>query len=140
MPERPVLLPPVLRAAMLATDLGFVAYWLVTALHVLPAGWLFADYHDPILQSWNVSFLPIDLLASATGLLALGLARRGDPRAAVLVTVSLTLTSASGLMAVSFWTLRADFDPVWWVPNLFLLLYPLPFLALNPARQVPMGG
>ncbi|MBW2224881.1 MAG: DUF5360 family protein, partial [Deltaproteobacteria bacterium] len=38
------------------------------------------------------------------------------------------LTSCSGLMAVSFWTLRADFDPAWWLPNLFLLLYPLWFL------------
>jgi hypothetical protein len=28
----------------------------------------------------------------------------------------------------SFWTLRGDFDPAWWLPNLFLLLYPLCFL------------
>ncbi len=39
------------------------------------------------------------------------------------------LTFCSGLMAVAFWTLRGDFDPAWWAPNLFfLLIYPLFFL------------
>jgi hypothetical protein len=42
--------------------------------------------------------------------------------------VSLTFTVCSGLMAVAFWTLRQDYEVGWWVPNLFLLLYPLPFL------------
>ena len=28
----------------------------------------------------------------------------------------------------SFLPLRADFDPAWWLPNWFLLLYPLWFL------------
>ena len=118
-----------LRVLMVATDLGFLAYWAITALHLLPPAWLFADYEDPILQSWNWSFLPLDLLVSASGLLALGLARRGDARAGPMTVVSLTLTSCSGLMAVAFWTLRADFDLAWWLPNLFLLLYPLPFLG-----------
>jgi Family of unknown function (DUF5360) len=121
-------LPRALRGFMLATDVGFVGYWLVTAAHLLPAAWLFKDYEDPILQSWNWSFLPLDLLISATGLTALGLARRGDGRATGLALVSLALTSTSGLMAVAFWTLRRDFDPAWWAPNLLLLLYPLAFL------------
>lgn len=120
---------PWLRVLMVGTDLGFLVYWAITAMHVLPAAWLFKDYDDPILQAWNWSFVPIDLLTSATGLAALGWARRGDPRADAMTLISLTLTSCSGLMAVAFWTLRADFDPAWWLPNLFLLLYPLPFLA-----------
>ena len=45
-----------------------------------------------------------------------------------LALVSLTLTSCSGLMAVCFWTFRGDFDPGWWLPNLFLLIYPLWFI------------
>jgi hypothetical protein len=121
---------------MVGTDLGFLAYWTITALHVLPAEWLYKDYHDPILQAWNWSFVPIDLLVSGTGLLALVLARRGAPQADGMALISLTLTSSSGLMAVAFWTLRADFDPAWWLPNLFLLLYPLPFLA----RQLRQGA
>ena len=45
-----------------------------------------------------------------------------------LALASLVLTSCSGLMAVSFWTIRADFDPAWCPPNWFLLPYPLWFL------------
>jgi Family of unknown function (DUF5360) len=121
-------LRPLLRALMLLTDLGFLAYWLVTALHLLPAAWLFKDYDQPILQSWNWSFLPLDLAISASGLGALWLVRRGDGRGLPLALVSLTFTVCSGLMAVAFWTLRHDYELTWWLPNLFLLLYPLPFL------------
>jgi hypothetical protein len=42
--------------------------------------------------------------------------------------LSLALTSCSGLMAISFWAIRGDFDLSWWLPNLFLLVYPLFFL------------
>jgi hypothetical protein len=67
--------------------------------------------------------MPLDLAIGATGLTALRRAKRGRSWRS-LALVSLVLTSCSGLMAVSFWTLRADFDPAWWLPNLFLLLYP----------------
>ncbi|MBW1760639.1 MAG: DUF5360 family protein [Deltaproteobacteria bacterium] len=89
--------------------------------------YLFKDYDNPILSAWNWSFLPLDLAISASGLTALRLARRGLSWRN-LALVSLVLTSCSGLMAVSFWTLRSEFDPAWWLPNLFLLLYPLWFL------------
>jgi hypothetical protein len=42
--------------------------------------------------------------------------------------MSLVATSCSGLQAISFWVLRADYDLAWWAPNLFLLLYPWLFL------------
>jgi len=32
-------------------------------------------------------------------------------------------------MAVSFWTLHVDFDPAWWRPSLFLLLYPFGYFS-----------
>jgi hypothetical protein len=99
----------------------------VRAAGVIPDELLFKDYDNPILSAWNWSFLPLDLAISATGLTALRRAKRGLGWRN-LALVSFVLTSCSGLMAVSFWTLRADFDPAWWLPNLFLLLYPLWFL------------
>ncbi|MGV9306983.1 DUF5360 family protein [Nonomuraea sp. NPDC003727] len=115
------------KALMLVTDVGFVVYFTVTGLGLIPADWAFADYANPLMADWNWSFLWIDLAASATGLTSLwllrgGRRRRGEP----LMLVSLVLTMASGLMAVAFWTLRGDFSPAWWIPNLYLLLFPLP--------------
>lgn len=78
--------------------------------------------------TWNFSFLPLDLLVSATGLTSIWCHTRGKWQWQPLALVSLTLTLCSGLQAVAFWTLRRDFDPMWWVPNLFLLLYPVFFL------------
>ncbi|WP_216651500.1 DUF5360 family protein [Actinomadura litoris] len=121
----------VLKTLMLGTDVGFVLYWVITALHVLPAESLFKDYENDLVVAWNWSFLPLDLLVSATGLTALALARRGVPAWRPLTVVSLTLTSVSGLQAISYWTIRADVSLSWWLPNLFLLLYPLaPIAAL----------
>lgn len=134
MPKVPAQLPRFLRPLFLVVDLGFIAYWAITLAGVIPDEYLFKDYDNPILSAWNWSFLPLDLAISATGLTALRRARQGQSWSN-LALVSLVLTSCSGLMAVSFWALRADFDPSWWLPNLFLLLYPLwflPALLRNP--------
>jgi hypothetical protein len=117
-----------LLAFMIATDAGFVLYWIVTATHALPPSWLFKDYDDPQMQAWNWSFLPLDLAVSASGLLAVAASRAQRTNAQPLAVLSLGLTSASGLMALAFWALRRDFDPAWWAPNAFLLFYPLFFL------------
>jgi len=117
-----------LRPLMLLTDLGFLTYWLVTVLHLIPASYLFRDYSEPLVVAWNWSFLPLDLLISATGLGALTLERRRQPLWKGLALISLTLTSCSGLMAIAFWTIRADFSASWWISNGFLLLYPLGFI------------
>ena len=117
-----------LKVLFLATDTGFVVYWVVTLLGVIPERMLFKDYHDPILVAWNWSFLPLDLCISATGFLSLYLLSRDDRRWAAWALVSLVLTFCSGLQAIAFWTLRSDFDPSWWIPNLYLLLYPPFFL------------
>lgn len=123
-------LPRGLPTLMVLTDLGFIVYWVVTGLHLLPPQWLYRDASNALMVDWNWSFLSLDLLVSFTGLLALTLSRRGNHAAQGLVTISLTLTSASGLMALSFWVLRRDFDLGWWLPNGFLLVYPLPYLVL----------
>lgn len=112
----------------LAVDIAFILYWLVTALHWIPQEWLFKDYGNPILVAWNWSFLPLDLLISATGLTSLYQYRKNHPAWRSTALVSLVLTFCSGLQALAFWTIRLDFDPVWWAPNAFLLVYPLYFI------------
>ncbi|TDD15256.1 hypothetical protein E1294_35035 [Nonomuraea diastatica] len=109
---------------MLVTDLGFVAYFTIVGLGLIPPEWAFAGYADPVMADWNWSFLWIDLLAGATGLTSLRLLMSG--RGERLMLVSLVLTMASGLMAISFWTLRGDFSLAWWIPNLYLMLFPVP--------------
>ncbi|MBF6189892.1 MULTISPECIES: DUF5360 family protein [Nocardia] len=113
------------KIAMLITDVGFLLYWAIAFAHVIPPEWAYKDYTDPIISDWNYSFVVLDLAASATGLACLC----RSPGRRTLMTVSLTLTSVAGLQAIAFWTLRGDFSPVWWVPNLFLLLFPIPALV-----------
>ncbi|HNP71669.1 MAG TPA: DUF5360 family protein [Kouleothrix sp.] len=117
-----------LKPFFLVTDIGFIAYWLITLLALIPEAYLFKDYHEPLLVAWNWSFLPLDLLISATGLASLLLHRRGDARWRGLAITSLALTLCSGLQALAFWGLRADFDLAWWLANGYLLVYPLFFL------------
>jgi hypothetical protein len=121
-----------IKTLMILTDSGFILYWLATALAWFPPDMLFKDYHDPLVIAWNWSFLPLDLLISASGLGGLWLARHGNRRWLIgqrLMSASLCLTVCSGLMAIAFWAFRGDFDPVWWASNGFLLLYPLPCLV-----------
>ncbi|MEV0230120.1 DUF5360 family protein [Nonomuraea sp. NPDC050786] len=121
---------------MLVTDLGFVAYFTITGLGLIPPEWAFADYANPLMADWNWSFLWIDLLASATGLASLWVFRSDQ-----LMLVSLVLTMASGLMAIAFWTLRGDFSLVWWVPNLYLMLFPVPaIIRLTCQGRSPRSG
>jgi hypothetical protein len=96
-------------------------------LVALPAAWLFRDYASPAIVAWNWSFLPLDLAASLSGLMAVDANRKGRP-ARGLTILSLVLTSCAGLMAIAFWTVARDFDPAWWAPNLFLLIWPWIFL------------
>jgi len=109
-------------------DGGFIAYWIITALHLIPAKYLYSDYTNPILIDWNWSFFPLDIAISATGLYSLYAVKKGLPIWRVIALMSLVLTSVSGLQAISYWILARDFDPTWWLPNLFLLLYPLFFI------------
>lgn len=117
-----------LKPFFLITDIGFIAYWLVSVLHLIPEAYLFKDYHDPLLVAWNWSFLPLDLLVSTTGLASLWLYGRGDARWRNMALLSLTLTFCSGLQALAFWAIRGDFDLSWWLANGCLLVYPLFFI------------
>lgn len=108
-----------LKITMFVTDLGFLAYWVLSATGVVSVG------TDRTLVQWNWSFLGLDLLAIAIGLGSLLAAQRRSRLAAPLIIISLTLTSAAGLMALSFWMLRLEFDLAWWIPNLWLFLFPM---------------
>ncbi len=110
------------------TDIGFILYWIVTLFHIIPKEYLFNDYSNPILVAWNFSFLPLDLLISFTGLSSLFLYRKGIEYWNQVALVSLVLTFCSGLQAIVFWIIRLDFDLTWWLPNLFLLVYPMFFI------------
>lgn len=35
---------------------------------------------------------------------------------------------STGLNAITFWVIRGKFDWTWWLPNLYLMLYPLFFI------------
>lgn len=138
MPHIP--LPRGLRVFLLSVDVGFLIYWLITLAQVLPAEWLYAHHDDPVMVAWNWSFLPLDLLVSASGLSALMAERRGDARWVLLAMLSLAATSASGMNALAFWTLRGDFDWGWWAPNLVLLLGPWPFVWRLWLRSWELGA
>lgn len=132
MAERPgggdVLLRLTVRA-MVVADAGFLAYWLLAGLRLVPAQVMFAEYADPRVVAWNWSFLPLDLSASLTGLAAARALRRGSPAGTALLAVSLALTATAGGLAVTYWVLRGQLDPWWLAPNLALLACPLPQLV-----------
>lgn len=110
------------------TDVGFIVYWIITLLHIIPNEYLFKDYENPILSAWNWSFLPLDILISITGFISLYMYKNENANWSKMAIISLVLTFCSGLQALSFWVLRNDFDISWWLPNLYLLIYPLFYL------------
>ncbi|WP_232371663.1 DUF5360 family protein [Leptospira ainazelensis] len=70
----------------------------------------------------------MDLFVSITGFYSLYLRKRKRPEWERMALISLVLSSSSGLQAIAFWSFRTDFDPSWWIPNLYLLLYPIYFV------------
>ncbi|WP_442603964.1 DUF5360 family protein [Paenibacillus sp. KN14-4R] len=117
-----------LRGLLLFTDISFLIYWFVTYFHLIPPSYAYQDYNNKLLVIWNWSFFPPDVLISVTGLLSLYYYRKSNAVWQPLVLISLVLTSCSGLQAIAFWVIKGDYDLLWWIPNLFLLLYPLFFV------------
>ncbi len=114
-----------LRVIFLLVDIGFIVYWLITVMKIIPSEYLYSDYNNPIMIDWNWSFLPLDLCISFTGLTAVFLSKKNSEKWKKWALVSLVLTFTSGLQAISFWAIRLDFDITWWLFNGFLLVYPL---------------
>ena len=118
---------------LLVTDIGFLLYWgvslpILLGVDLIPADWLFKDYDQPLVIAWNWSFFPLDMVLSICGLLSLRRHARGDPSWRPLAAFSLALTFCAGFMALCYWVIRADYDLAWWLPNLFLMTWPLYFL------------
>lgn len=108
---------------LLSVDFGFIIYWTLVALNMIPQEFAFQDYSNPIVKAWNWSFFPLDIAASITGFM--GLRKAGSYS---LLLISLTLTMIAGGMAIAFWSIQGFFDPTWWVPN--LLLFVIGFFGL----------
>lgn len=118
----------ILKYIFLVVDIGFILYWIITAIKLIPPEYLYSDYHNPMMVVWNWSFLPLDLFISFTGLTSVRLFNRNNDQWKIWALISLVLTFSSGLQAIAFWTFAKDFDITWWIPNLFLLIYPLFFI------------
>lgn len=114
---------------LILTELALAAYWITVILGLIPPKWQFKDYNNPIIQAWNWSFLPLDLLAISITLTGLHLNKRGHRHGEILLTAGLTLTFTAGFMAISFWANYGDYDLTWWLPNIALMLIPLTVLA-----------
>jgi hypothetical protein len=105
-----------------------LAYWIVAALVeagtiAVPKAWMYPSFEDPMIVAWNWSFFPLDVLFAVSGLLALyGPWPRARSR---LLLASLVLMFCAGLMAISFWAIRGEFDPTWWGANLWLMALPI---------------
>ena len=126
-------MPRSLAVLLTLTDVAFLLYWAMAALSVsglvqIPPDWMYANYDQRDVIAWNWSFLPMDLAFAWFGLRAVAAARRGDPVWRPYAIVSLTLTMAAGGMAVSYWALLREFDPVWFLSNLLLVIWPLFFM------------
>ncbi|MCE9501484.1 MAG: YvaD family protein [Leptospira sp.] len=123
-----------LRFLFFITDIGFIVYWIITLFHLIPDEYLFPDYRNPVTVAWNWSFFPLDMFISATGLLSIYLKKRDNRIWKNIALISLILTFCSGLQAISFWTIAGYFDISWWLPNLFLMLYP-PYFIFRIAKD-----
>lgn len=117
-----------LKYFILITDIGFIIYWFITILKLIPEEYLYQDYTNELLVAWNWSFFSLDICVSFTGLISLYLWKKQSNSWEKVALISLILTFCSGLQAISFWIIRKDFDLTWWIPNLFLLIYPLFFI------------
>ena len=117
-----------LKYFFLFVDIGFILYWVITFFHLIPDEYLFNDYKNSILVNWNWSFFPLDILVSATGIYSVCLHSKGKTNWMFYALFSLIFTSISGLQAIAYWIFAKDFDLSWWLPNLFLLTYPIYFI------------
>ena len=109
---------------LVVVDVCLIVYWVATAMHLIPPENAFKDYGNEVVQAWNWSFFPLDLLAVAAGCVGVYLTGRGRRLGEAVLMVGLTLTFCAGFMAISFWAYYGDFTLGWWVPNIVLMLVP----------------
>jgi len=67
-----------LKYIFLIVDIGFILYWVITILKIIPSEYLYSDYNNPMMVDWNWSFLPLDMCISFTGLKSVFKFNRND--------------------------------------------------------------
>ncbi|MGH1470362.1 MAG: DUF5360 family protein [Cellvibrionaceae bacterium] len=132
--------PKFLTAFLLIVDIQMLLYWFSSLVRLLwpstlPNENLYNDYYNPIMIAWNWSFFPMDMVLSITGLWSVYLLRRKNQNWRLLAVFSLALTFCAGLMAVSFWAIRLEFDLVWWGFNLAYILGAIWFIPQLMAKE-----
>ena len=134
-------MPQSLRVLLYVTDVSFLLYWALAGLSQLgaieiPPAWMYANYDKPDVIAWNWSFFPLDLAFSYCGLRAIAASRAGSELWRPYALVSLILTITAGGMAVGYWAILREFDPLWFGMNLSLVVWPLfylrPFFSERP--------
>ena len=110
------------KALLLLVDIALTAYWAAIIAGTIPEQWRFRDYTSPVIQAWNWSFLPLDVLAVGFGAAGLRLVRTRPATGRIVLSIGCTLTFCAGLMAISFWALAGDVDLAWWAPNIGLMV------------------
>lgn len=118
----------VLQWFFVVIDVSFILYFGATALKMIPLEYAYSDYTNPIMIAWNWSFFPLDMAISITGLTSIYLHRKNRSEWKPFALISLVLTFCSGLMAISYWSIRLEFNMSWWALNVVLMLYPLFFI------------
>ncbi len=116
-------------------------YWALAAALVLgvvaiPPEYMYSDYQNPLIVAWNWSFFPIDLAFALCGLTA-RFGRLSPTLATHLSVIGATLMFCAGAMAISFWSIAGDFDPMWWGLNLWLILLSCVALKSLLSQEVP---
>ena len=69
---------------LVIVDVCLIVYWVATAMHLIPPESAFKDYGNEVVQAWNWSFFPLDLLAVAAGCWGVYLTGKGRPDAHLL--------------------------------------------------------
>ena len=123
----PVSMPKGLAMTLRVVDWAMILYWSVVSmaalsLFALPHWAMYDGYGTPIIDAWNWSFAPLDIAFAIAGLASVHFAAKADRRWIPLALVSLALTFCAGLMAISFWAIKGEFNPSWWIPNMMLML------------------
>jgi hypothetical protein len=125
---------------LIGTEAAMLMYWLIAGavclgLLSLPQEAMYSGYGTALVEAWNWSFMPLDILFASIGLLAttrlLSPYWRGRAQ-----DVALALMFCAGLMALAFWTMTATYDLSWWLANLWLMvLTTVGFFAKKPEKK-----
>lgn len=115
-------------ANFIVTSILFFSYWVVTIFFPSFRDSLFSDYANKDIASWNWSFLPLNFASVFFGFLSFTNIYHAAKASKCVGLVSMVLTFSSGLMAISFWVINGNNNLLFWLPNLYLIAWPIMFI------------